>query len=462
MLTMLRKKMKVIMMTVIIIFAASMFYGLGYMGVQKMDTKDKNSIATIDGKEIDHNRFSQAVNKMFQSNKGRIKPDQAILYQTLALEQTIEFQIMLKEAQKKFNVSGREVDQTLDQIMQANKIPTRDALKNALANMGQDFDTFKKGLKEEILIAKMSNKIKGEVTLTPDDLREVKARHILIMPRALDDKSEFEARAKAEDILKRIKNGESFATFAEKYSDDTGSAKKGGELGYFTTGMMVPEFEKAAFSLKPGQISDVIRTSYGYHIIQVEDTRLIKVDTKGKDISAVILAQKQDNTFKRWLSEARQKAKIEINQPLLNAHAFLLTGRIKEAIAAYNKASIDEPSNAYVHLFLAQAYVKDGQKDLAMSEYDRATTMAGADPSLLIALGDDYRTLKNTQLALTQYRRASIIAGDNKALHIELKDIFGKLGSSVDVAKENSEIKRIEKKEKFEKEIQGMMKPGTN
>jgi parvulin-like peptidyl-prolyl isomerase len=420
MLSFLRKKMKSIMIMIAVIFAASMFYGLGYMGVKKMDTKDKNSIATVDGKEIDHNRFTQAVNRMFAGNKERIKPEQAIYMQTMALEQTIEFTLMKNEAEKKFRVSGKEVDQTIDQIMQANKLPNKDALKNALANMGQNYDTFKSNLKEEIAVAKLANKIKGEVTMTPDDLREVKARHILIVPRGTDDKSEFEARAKAQDLLKRLSKGESFATLAEKYSDDIGSAKKGGELGYFSTGAMIPEFEKAAFALKPGQLSDVIKTPYGYHIILVEDTRLKKVSVKGKDISEVVLAEKQDNTFKRCVSDARQKAKVEINQPILKAHAYLLTGRLKEAITTYNQAAVEEPSNAYIHLFLAEAYVKAGQPEMSLGEYERAVQMAGADPALLIALGDDYKTLKKNSLALAQYRRASLIAGDNKDLHTEL------------------------------------------
>ena len=106
---------------------------------------------------------------------------------------------------------------------------------------------------------------------------QVKVRHILIktpLPGAdgkEDEKGILDARNKADDVLKQLKAGGDFAQLAEKYSDDPGSAKQGGELGWIGRGRTVPEFEKAAFSLPKGQTSDLIKSSYGFHIIQVED-----------------------------------------------------------------------------------------------------------------------------------------------------------------------------------------------
>jgi peptidyl-prolyl cis-trans isomerase D len=106
---------------------------------------------------------------------------------------------------------------------------------------------------------------------------QVKVTHILIKtplpaPGAKEDgKAIADARTKAEDVLKQVKAGGDFAKLAEKYSDDPGSAKSGGELGWIGRGRTVPEFEKAAFSLGKGQTSDLIKSSYGFHIIRVED-----------------------------------------------------------------------------------------------------------------------------------------------------------------------------------------------
>jgi peptidyl-prolyl cis-trans isomerase D len=106
---------------------------------------------------------------------------------------------------------------------------------------------------------------------------QVKVSHILIKtPIAApgekeDPKAIADAKAKAEEVLKEVKAGGDFAKLAEKYSDDPGSAKVGGELGWIGRGRTVPEFEKAAFSLGKGQTSDLVKSSYGFHIIHVED-----------------------------------------------------------------------------------------------------------------------------------------------------------------------------------------------
>lgn len=106
----------------------------------------------------------------------------------------------------------------------------------------------------------------------------VKVRHILLKTEGKPASEEPKIRAKAEDLLKQIRGGADFAALAKKNSEDPGSAANGGEYpGWVTRGQTVPEFEQAAFSLKPGQTSDLIKTQYGYHIIQVlqhEDARL--------------------------------------------------------------------------------------------------------------------------------------------------------------------------------------------
>lgn len=101
---------------------------------------------------------------------------------------------------------------------------------------------------------------------------QAKVRHILIqVPANADAKTDAAAKAKAEDLLKQIKAGGDFSKLAAANSDDPGSKGTGGELGFLSPGQTVPEFDKASFSLQPGQYSDVIKTKFGYHILQVEE-----------------------------------------------------------------------------------------------------------------------------------------------------------------------------------------------
>ena len=103
---------------------------------------------------------------------------------------------------------------------------------------------------------------------------QVRVRHILIaVPNGADSKTDAAAKAKADDLLKQIKAGGNFAELASKNSDDPGSKAQGGELGWLDRGKTVPEFDRTAFSLAPGQTSDVIKTQFGYHILQTEEKK---------------------------------------------------------------------------------------------------------------------------------------------------------------------------------------------
>ena len=99
---------------------------------------------------------------------------------------------------------------------------------------------------------------------------QVRASHILLKTEGKDDAA---VKAKAEDVLKQAKGGADFAELAKKYSEDEGSAKNGGDLDYFGRGKMVPEFDQVVFTMQPGQISDLVKTQFGYHIIKLVDKK---------------------------------------------------------------------------------------------------------------------------------------------------------------------------------------------
>lgn len=168
---------------------------------------------------------------------------------------------------------------------------------------------------------------------------QVKVSHILIKtPLAgpdgkVDEKGVAEAQHRAEDLLKQLKSGAKFETLAEKYSEDPGSAKQGGSLGWVGRGQTVPEFEKAAFSLPKGQMSDLVKSSYGFHIIRVDDKQdahMKSLDEVKSEIEPILKRQKAQQIAQRQaetlLDDARKDgldaAAAKQNAPVITSDFF--------------------------------------------------------------------------------------------------------------------------------------------
>ncbi len=145
----------------------------------------------------------------------------------------------------------------------------------------------------------------------------VRARHILVrVPKDASFKDKSAASRKIKSILKKIKGGADFAEMAEKNSDDKASAERGGDLGAFARGMMVPSFEKAAFDLAVGEVSDVVETDFGYHIIKVEEKRAaskLRLDDVKNDLADYLFRSQAQKIYENYIKELRKSASIKIN-----------------------------------------------------------------------------------------------------------------------------------------------------
>jgi peptidyl-prolyl cis-trans isomerase D len=178
------------------------------------------------------------------------------------------------------------------------------------------------------------NKLEGGVQIGHEELQayydqhrdqyrtpeQVKVSHILIktpLPGPdgkVDEKGATDAQHRAEDLLKQIKGGAKFEDLAKKYSEDPGSAKEGGSLGFIGKGRTVPEFEKAAFSLPKGQMSDLVKSSYGFHIIRVDDKQdahMKTLDEVKDQIEPILKQQKGQQLAQKQAEELLKQARAE-------------------------------------------------------------------------------------------------------------------------------------------------------
>lgn len=206
------------------------------------------------------------------------------------------------------------------------KMLAAEGMKNGL---DKDPDVVKQlSLMRENLIAQAQlTKIESGITVSDADLKkkyeenkgqyeQVKAKHILIAfkgsPAAQEGKPELtdeQAKAKAEDLRKQIVAGASFEELAKKESDDAGSGARGGDLGEFGRGQMVPEFEKAAFEAKAGDLTPVVKTQFGYHIIKVEEHG----STPFEQVKATLEKTQRQAAMQAKLDEMKNASKPTFN-----------------------------------------------------------------------------------------------------------------------------------------------------
>jgi peptidyl-prolyl cis-trans isomerase D len=180
----------------------------------------------------------------------------------------------------------------------------------------------------EVLVAN-EEKIGAAINLSDDELRKlyatnldryrtgerVMARHILLMTQNKSAEDTKKLEAKAADLLKQVKGGADFAELAKKNSDDPGSAPKGGDLGWVNKGQMVPNFENTAFSLKKGEISNVIKTEYGFHIVQVTDREDARVKPFDEVKAELATESKKQMVFDRMQSSIEQARAALVKSP---------------------------------------------------------------------------------------------------------------------------------------------------
>ncbi|MFA5104529.1 MAG: peptidylprolyl isomerase [Candidatus Margulisiibacteriota bacterium] len=450
MLKFLRDKMKIVLIMVSVVFILTMFYGLGQLGMQggfSMPGKGEG-LARVNGKDVDVFRFNQIMGRLAAEQKGALDPMSLLYMQSMALSQLIDFTIIAQEGGKKFGANAPEVDRAVEDIMKANNVPDRRTFEQLLKKQGFSLENLKRMIREEIVVQKTTQNINSGVVLTPDDMREIRVQHILIKT----------AGEPAQKVLEEAKKGADFSGLAEKYSQDPGSASKGGDLGFFGKGAMVKEFEDTAYALKPGEISGLVKTDFGYHIIKMNESRLKENADKDK-----LLEEKKKNVFERWFSQVRAKSKVEIKNPMLSAFDLMLKGDLQGAAEGYKKAIKVQPESPYPHLFYGQLLARKGDLPLASQEYAKASSLASADPYLRLYIGQAYISASAAvsgeaaqaykSSAQSEFERASALAGDSLEMRQSLAEFFKSNKLSSLLSEENDKIKVLKQRKKLEEEL---------
>jgi peptidyl-prolyl cis-trans isomerase C len=297
---------------------------------QEKQSSEKNA-ALVNGVPISMEQYTKELNIQLDrlSQQGQqTSDDQLATLKKDILDSLIEREILYQQSQK----AGIKItDQTVDDQLAAIKkrFPNETEYKNALSKMNLSEDEVKLQIKRGLSIRDLIDKqITSKVVITDEESKayydknsqifkqpaQIKASHILIKVDAkADEAKKAEARKKIEEVQQKLKDGGDFAVLAKEYSEGP-SSTKGGDLGYFRRGQMVPPFEEAAQALKPNEVSDVVETRFGYHLIKVFDTKpeetLTYADVKDK----IIQRMKQEKIEKeavQYVDKLKKDAKLE-------------------------------------------------------------------------------------------------------------------------------------------------------
>ncbi len=201
----------------------------------------------------------------------------------------------------------------------------RPEIKGQLEMIINNFLAYQYLQKEVISKIKVTEKeAKAYYDKNPDLFKspeQVKARHILIqVPKEASEEDKKKLKEKADEVLKKVKAGEDFAKLAAENSDDPGTKSKGGDLGFFSKGSMVPAFEQAAFSLKPGEVSELVETEFGFHVIKVDEKKEAvsePFEPIKEKVTQQVLREKQEAKVTEFVEQALKKAKVSMNPAAL-------------------------------------------------------------------------------------------------------------------------------------------------
>lgn len=247
-----------------------------------------------------------------------------------ALQGLIDIRLQLERARKlNLRVEDEDVTYHIDTLKKHNQI-SDEQFEHMLRDRGMTLDKYREQVREGLLIAKLVNvEVRSRLVVLDTELQEayqqrqeryrvpgeLTVSHILFLvsPNASQQEEE-QARQKAAAVLEKLRKGEPFAEMARQYSEGP-SADRSGLLGTFRTGELLPGFEEAAAALKPGEISDLVRTRAGFHIIRVEsrqDGGYRSFEDVQEEIKTDLLQTKTEHKYQEWLQTLRQSAYVKI------------------------------------------------------------------------------------------------------------------------------------------------------
>jgi len=299
-------------------------------GPKPMPAQIPTVLARVNGEAIEKWEFDNAVKSVEQRAGGPVPAERRDEILRGVLDQLVTLHLLAQESKgRHIEVSDADIDGQIARIKQ--NYPNEEAFTKDVAAQGMTMDMLKSQTRQRMLAQKLveSPDVTGGVQVpdpdvdafykqNPDRFKQpesVHASHILIgLPQNATVQQKTQARAAAQDTLTKIKAGGDFAALARERSNDS-SGQNGGDLGFIPRGQTVAPFEEVAFKLKPGAVSGIVETQFGFHIIKVHERRAARTvpfaEVSGQ-IKQFLEQQQKEQKLQQFVEGAKSKAKIEM------------------------------------------------------------------------------------------------------------------------------------------------------
>lgn len=318
----IRKNIKPILLVMVVVFIVSIFYGLGqYRSSGSRSQQAGNIIAQVNGVGINyqqwHNVFMNFVSQYDSQTLSGISDELLASIKNSITEQLINSTLLYQYAEKeKIDIPASRINDEIEQIK--SSFGSEQDFNNALRRNNLTLNQLKESLKNQYMVDQAIHNEYAQITISDEEIAQYyeeyesfffqpekrKISHILV-----EDKEE------AELLLNQLNDGIiDFETTAKEKSICP-SAEKNGDLGYISRGQMVPEFEEASFSLEAGNLSDIVKTEFGYHIIKcydIQEEKQLSLEEAGDNIKSILTSQKQNERIDELIAQLREEADIVI------------------------------------------------------------------------------------------------------------------------------------------------------
>jgi len=314
------------------ILISVMLAGCGGGEEGEMTEQKAEFVATVDGEKITEDEVSKEIANIKRQMAGRVGPEQLDQMGQMLRQQAVSNlvnRVLLTNAAEEndIKVTDAEIESRIEQVK--GQFQSEEAFRGQLEQSGLSMEDFREEVRKSIKLENLMDMKTAHVTSpTGEESKDfydsnteqfsnparIRASHILLgveegAPEAVHEQK----KEQLGEIRKQILEGAEFAELAEEYSDCP-SSSRGGDLGFFASGQMVKPFEEAAFALDVGEVSDIVKTRFGYHLIKVtekEEAGKVPFDEAQANIEEYLLSMRRQEEMNDYLSSLRESAEIE-------------------------------------------------------------------------------------------------------------------------------------------------------